>query len=71
MENNSFLGWLINFLYLKNDRRSNLKNDGDSLYSINDEEDEKDEILAISDDNTGRISDTESNASEQSVKKKR
>ena len=70
MENYSFLGWLNNFLKLRNDTRSNLKNDDDNIDSSSDEEDEKDEMPGISDDNTGRMSDTESNASELSVKRK-
>ena len=70
MENYSFLGWLNNFLKLSNDTRSNLKNDDDNIDSSSDEEDEKDEMPGISDDDTGRMSDTESNASELSVKRK-
>ena len=70
MQNYSFLGWLSNFLKLRNDTRSNLKNDNDNIDSSSDEEDEKDEMLAISDDNTGRMSDADSNASELSVKRK-
>ena len=70
MENYSFLGWLNNFLKLRNDTRSNLKNDDDNIDSSSDEEDEKDEMPAISDDDTGRMSDVESNASELSVKRK-
>ena len=70
MENYSFLGWLNNFLKLRNDTRSNLKNDDDNIDSSSDEEDEKDEMPAISDDDTGRMSDAESNASELSVKRK-
>ena len=69
MENYSFLGWLNNFLKLRNDKRSNLKNDDDNIDSSYDEEDEKDEMAAISDDDTGRMSDTESNVSELSVKR--
>ena len=70
MENYSFLGWLNNFLKLRNDTRSNLKNDDDNIDSSSNEEDEKDEMPAISDDDTGRMSDAESNASELSVKRK-
>ena len=70
MENYSFLGWRNNFLKLRNDTRSNLKNDDDNIDSSSDEEDEKDEMPAISDDDTGRMSDAESNASELSVKRK-
>ena len=69
MENYSFLGWLNNFLKLRNDTRSNLKNDDDNIDSSSDEEDEKDEMPAISDDDTGRMSDAESNASELSAKR--
>ena len=64
MENYSFLGWLNNFLKLTNDTRSNLKNDDDNIGSSSVEEDEKDEMPAISEDGTGRMSDKESNALE-------
>ena len=70
MENYSFLGWLNSFLKLRNDTRSNLKNDDDNIDSSSNEEDEKDEVPAISDDDTDRMSDAESNASELSVKRK-
>ena len=70
MENYSFLGWLNNFLKLRNDTRSNLKNDNDNIDSSSDEEDEKDEMPAISDDDAGRMSYAESNAPELSVKRK-
>ena len=70
MENYCFLGWLNNFLKLRNDTRSNLKNDDDNIDSSSNEEDEKDEMPAISDDDTGRMSDAESNAAELSVKRK-
>ena len=69
LENYSFLGWLNNFLKLRNDTRSNLKNDDDNIDS-SDEEDEKGKVPAISDDDTGRMSDAEANASELSVKRK-
>ena len=65
LESYSFLSRLNNFLNLRNDTRSNLKN--------GDDEDEKDEMPAISDDDTGRMSDADayaSNASEWSVKRK-
>ena len=39
------------------------------FYSSSDDEDQKDEMAAISDDNTGRMADAESNASERSVKR--
>ena len=70
LENYRFLGWLNNFLKLRNDVRSNLKNDSDNRDRSSDEEDENDEMPAISDDDTGRMSDVESNASEFSVKRK-
>ena len=66
LENYSFLGWLNNFLKLTNDTRSNLKNDDDNIGCSSDEEDEKDEMPAISGDGTCRMSDEESNASEWS-----
>ena len=69
MENYGFLGWLNNFIKLRNDRRSNLKNDDDNKDSSSDEEDEKDEMPAISYDDKGRMSDAEPNASELSVKR--
>ena len=64
MENYSFLGWLNNFLKLTNDTRSNLKNDDDNIGSSSVEEDKKDEMPAISEDGTGRMSDKDSNALE-------
>ena len=64
MENYSFLGWFNNFLKLTNDTRSNLKNDDGNIGSSSVEEDEKDEMPAISEDGTGRMSDKESNALE-------
>ena len=70
MKNYSLLGWLNNFLKLRNGTRSNLKDDDDNIDSSSNEEDEKDEMPAISDDDTGRMSDAESNASELSVKRK-
>ena len=56
--------WFYNFLKLRNDTRTNLKNDDDNIWSSSDGEDEKDKIPAISDDDTGRMSDAESNTSE-------
>ena len=70
LENYSFLGWLNHFLKLRNNTRSHLKNDNDNVDSSSNEEDEKDDMPAISDDNIGRISDAESNASEQSPKER-
>ena len=70
LENYSFLGWLNNFLKLRNNTRSHLKNDNDNVDSSSNEEDEKDDMPAISDDNIGRMSDAESNASEQSPKER-
>ena len=70
MENYSSLGWLKNFLKLRNDTRSNLKNDNDNIDSSSDEEYKKDDMPAISDDDTGRMSDAGSNASERCVKRK-
>ena len=64
LENYCFLGWLNSFLKIRNDTRGNLKNDDDNIDSSSDEEDEKDEMPVISHDNTGRMSDAESNASE-------
>ena len=58
------------FLELRNDTRSDLKNKNDNIDRSNNEDDEKDEIPAISDDGAGRMSDAESNASEQSSKRK-
>ena len=69
MKNYSLLGWLNNFLKLRNGTRSNLKDDDDNIDSSSNEEDEKDEMPAISDDDTGRMSDAESNASELSAKR--
>ena len=57
-------GWFYNFLKLRNDTRTNLKNDDDNIWSSSDGEDEKDKMPAISDDDTGRMSDAESNTSE-------
>ena len=71
MENYSFLGWLNNILKLRNDTRSNLKNDNDNIDSSSDEEDGKDEMPAISDDDTSRMSKAESNASESYPSKER
>ena len=71
MENYSFLGWLHNFLKLRNDTRSNLKNDNDNIDSSSDEEDEKDKMPAISDNDTGRMSDAESNASIRAIRQKK
>ena len=70
MENYNLLSWLNNFLKLRNGTRSNLKNDDDNIDSNSDEEDKKDEMPAISNDDTGRMSDAESNSSERSVKRK-
>ena len=58
------LGWLNNFLKLRNDTRSNLKKDDDIIDSSSDEEDKKYEMPAISDDDKGRMSDAEPNVSE-------
>ena len=69
MENYSSLGWLKNFLKLRNGTRSNLKNDDDNIDSSSDEEYEKDDMPAISDDDTSRMSDAESNALERSAKR--
>ena len=65
LENHSFLGWLNNFLKLRNDIRSNLKNDNDNIDRSSDKEDENDEMPAISDDDTCRMSDVESNPSKE------
>ena len=46
LENYSFLGWFNNFLKLRNDTRSNLKNDDNNVDSSRDEENEKDEMPA-------------------------
>ena len=70
LENYSFLGWLNNFLKLRNNTRTNLKNDNDNVDSSSNEEDEKDDMPAISDDNIGRMSGAESSASEQSPKER-
>ena len=70
LENYSFLGWLNNFLKLRNNTRTNLKNDNHNVDSSSNEEDEKDDVPAISDDNIGRMSDAESSASEQSPKER-
>ena len=70
MKNYSFLCWLNKFLKLRNDTRSNLTNDDDNINSSSDEEDEKDEIPAIFDDDTDRMQDAESNTSELSVNRK-
>ena len=70
LQNYCFLGWLSNLLKLRNETISSLKNDYENIDSSSDEEDKKDEMPAISDDDTGRMSDAESNASELSVKRK-
>ena len=70
LQNYCFLGWLSNLLKLRNETISSLKNDYENIDSSSDEEDKKDEMPAISDDDTGRMSDAESNASEQSVRRK-
>ena len=57
-------------LKLRNETRSNLKNDYDNIDSSSGEEHKKDKMPAISDDDTGRMSDAESNASEQSIRRK-
>ena len=68
MENYSFLAWLNNFLKVKNDKRSNLKNDKDNTDSNRNKGDKKDEITAISNDDTGRILDAKSNTLQRYVK---
>ena len=70
LQNYCFLGWLSNLLKLRNETISSLKNDYENIDSSSDEEDKKDEMPAISDDDTGRMSDAESNASEQSIRRK-
>ena len=70
LQNYCFLGWLSNLLKLRNETRSSLKNDYENIDSSSDEEDKKDEMPAISDDDTGRMSDAESNTSEQSIRRK-
>ena len=64
------LGWLNNFLKLRNNTRSNSKKDDDTIDSSSDEEDKKDEMPAISNDDKGRMLDAEPNASEWSIKRK-
>ena len=68
MENYIFLAWLNNFLNVKNDKRSNLKNDKDNADSNRNKGDKKDEITAISNDDTGRILDAKSNTLQRYVK---
>ena len=70
LKNYNSLGWLNNFLKLRKKKEEFKKNVDDNIDSNSDEKDEKDEMPAISDDNTGRMSDAESNASERFAKRK-
>ena len=47
LDNYSFLDWLNHFLKLKNDTRSNWKDDDDNTDSSSNEEDEKNECLQL------------------------
>ena len=67
----SFLGWLNHFLKLRNDTRSNLSRPkNEDMGSNADDEDENMQVEQFSVD-TGNLSDTDSNTSTISMKKKK